>query len=345
MPDTDLIVRNGTVYDGSGAAPFTGDVAVSGDRISAVGKLGRTKAKREVDATGLAVAPGFINMLSWSVESLIADGRSQGDIRQGVTLEVFGEGGVGPLTPAMQEEQVARQDDIKYPVEWDSLGAYMEWLAARGISTNIASFVSFDTVRIAAVGHDDRTPSAAELDRMRNLVARAMEEGALGMVTALIYAPSTYAGTAEITELMKVAAGYGGMYISHIRSESDRLLEAVDELISIARAAGCPAEIYHLKAAGNRNWPKMDAVLEKIESARASGLSITADHYGYPAGSTGLRDTFDAHVSMLRFNDLRFLLMTGAWCQILLVLPAVFVAAHGGSGGPVRHGAAAPQAG
>lgn len=292
----DLILRHGSVYDGSGGPPRTADVAISGDRIVAVEELRDARGAREIDASGLAVAPGFVNMLSWAMEGLIEDGRSQSNIRQGVTLEVFGEAGIGPLTPEMKKEVLARQGDIKYPVEWDSLGGFMSWLAARGVSTNIGSFVSFDTVRINVLGYADRAPSTADLDRMRALVGVAMEEGALGLATALIYAPSTYAETGEIAALAKAAAEHGGMYISHMRSESDRLLEAIEELIGIARHAGCGAEIYHLKAAGQRNWPKMQAAFEKIEAARAWGLRITADHYGYPAGSTGLNATMPAWV-------------------------------------------------
>jgi N-acyl-D-amino-acid deacylase len=285
----DIIIRNGTIYDGSGSVPFVGDVAVNGDTIAAVGSLGNARGRTEIDATGLAVAPGFINMLSWATDSLIADGRSPGDIRQGVTLEVFGEGwSMGPLNDRMKKEAVEQQGDIKYDIQWTTLGAYLEYLVTKGISPNVASFVGATTVRIYVLGYEDRPPTPAELDQMRALVRQAMEEGALGVGSSLIYAPAFYAQTDELIELCKVASPYGGMYISHMRSEGNRLLEAVDELITIAREAKVPAEIYHLKAAGKSNWDKLDAVIKKIEAARAEGLRITADMYTYPAGATGL---------------------------------------------------------
>lgn len=285
----DVVIRHGTIYDGSGSPPFTGDVAIDGDKIVAVGSLERARGRLEIDATGLAVAPGFINMLSWATESLIEDGRAQSDIRQGVTLEVFGEGwSMGPLNERMKKELVEQQGDIKYDVQWTTLGDYLDYLVNRGISPNVASFVGATTVRIHEIGYEDRPPTPEELDRMRQLVRQAMEEGALGVGSSLIYAPAFYAQTDELVELCKVAAAYGGMYISHIRSEGNRLLEAVDELITIARQAHIPAEIYHLKAAGRSNWNKLDAVIEKIEAARAEGLRITADMYTYTAGATGL---------------------------------------------------------
>ncbi|RMG46337.1 MAG: D-aminoacylase [Acidobacteria bacterium] len=285
----DVVIRHGTIYDGSGSPPFTGDVAIDGDKIVAVGSLERARGRLEIDATGLAVAPGFINMLSWATESLIEDGRAQSDIRQGVTLEVFGEGwSMGPLNERMKKELVEQQGDIKYDVQWTTLGEYLDYLVSRGISPNVASFVGATTVRIHEIGYEDRPPTPEELDRMRQLVRQAMEEGALGVGSSLIYAPAFYAQTDELIELCKVAAEYGGMYISHIRSEGNRLLEAVDELITIARQAHIPAEIYHLKAAGRSNWNKLDAVIEKIEAARAEGLRITADMYTYTAGATGL---------------------------------------------------------
>ena len=285
----DLIIRNGTIYDGSGAAPGVGDVAISRDTIAAVGKLDNAHGKTEIDAEGLAVAPGFINMLSWATESLIEDGRSQSDIRQGVTLEVMGEGeSMGPLNPAMKKEMVERQGDIKYKVQWTTLGQYLEYLAKRGISCNVASFVGATTVRIHEVGYADRPPTAAELGRMKQLVRQAMEEGALGVGSALIYAPAFYARTDELIALARVASENGGIYISHIRSEGARLLEAADELITISRQARIPAEFYHLKAAGRSNWNKLDALIQKIEAARATGLRITADMYTYTAGQTGL---------------------------------------------------------
>ncbi|MDZ7290568.1 MAG: D-aminoacylase [candidate division KSB1 bacterium] len=285
----DLIIRNGTIYDGSGAAPITGDIAINVDTIAAIGKLNHARGKHEIDAKGMAVAPGFINMLSWATTSLIEDGRSQSDIRQGVTLEIFGEGeSPGPLNEKMKQEIFEQQGDIKYDVTWTTLGEYLDHLVNVGISTNIASFVGATTVRIHEIGYENRPPTPEELERMKALVRQAMEEGGLGIGSSLIYAPAFYAKTDELIELCKVAAEYGGMYISHIRSEGNRLLESVDELITIAREANIPAEIYHLKAAGRSNWDKMDEVIAKIEAARAEGLRITADMYMYTAGSTGL---------------------------------------------------------
>jgi N-acyl-D-aspartate/D-glutamate deacylase len=285
----DLVIRNGTIYDGSGAAPITGDIAINADTIAAMGKLDNARGKQEIDAKGMAVAPGFINMLSWATTSLIEDGRSQSDIRQGVTLEVFGEGwSEAPLNEKMKQEVVEQQGDIKYEVTWTTLGEYLDHLVNVGISTNIASFVGATTVRIHEIGYDNRPPTPEELDRMKALVRQAMEEGALGVGSSLIYAPAFYAKTDELIELCKVAAEYGGMYISHMRSEGNRLLESVDELITIAHEANIPAEIYHLKAAGRSNWGKMDDVIAKVESARVQGLRITADMYTYTAGATGL---------------------------------------------------------
>jgi N-acyl-D-amino-acid deacylase len=284
-----LVIRNGTIYDGSGAAPITGDVAINADTIAAIGKLNDARGKQEIDAKGMAVAPGFINMLSWATTSLIEDGRSQSDIRQGVTLEVFGEGwSEGPLNEKMKQEILENQGDIKYEVNWTTLGEYLDHLVNVGISTNVASFVGATTVRIHEIGYENRPPTPEELERMKALVRQAMEEGALGVGSSLIYAPAFYAKTDELIELCKVAAEYGGMYISHIRSEGNRLLESVDELIAIAREAKIPAEIYHLKAGGRTNWGKMDEVIAKVESARAQGLRITADMYTYTAGATGL---------------------------------------------------------
>ena len=285
----DLILRNGTIYDGGGNAPISGDVAVNGDKIIAVGKLADAKGKTELDAKGLAVAPGFINVLSWANESLIQDGRSQSDIRQGVTLEVMGEGeSMGPLNDKMKMEMVEAQGDIKYKVTWTTLDEYLEFLTRRGVSCNVASFVGATSVRIHELGHADRPPTPVELERMKKLVRQAMEEGALGVGSSLIYAPAFYAKTDELIELCKVAAEYNGMYISHIRSEGNTFLEAVDELIQIAREARIPAQIYHLKAAGESNWPKLDAAIKRIEAARTTGLKITADMYTYTAGATGL---------------------------------------------------------
>jgi N-acyl-D-amino-acid deacylase len=288
----DLILRGGTIYDGSGGKPFVGDVAVNGDRIvavGAVGSLGNARGKTEIDARGLAVSPGFVNMLSWATESLLVDGRAQSDIRQGVTLEVMGEGGsMGPLNDAMKKEMVEQQGDVKYPVTWTTLGEYLDQVAARGIAPNVASFVGATSLRIHEVGYANRPPTAEELARMRKLVDQAMEEGALGVGSSLIYAPAFYAGTDELVALCEEAAKYGGMYISHMRSEGNRFLEALDELIEISRRAKLPAEIYHLKAAGQQNWGKLDAATRKVEDARASGLKITADMYTYTAGATGL---------------------------------------------------------
>ena len=285
----DAVIRNGLIYDGSGSAPRRGDVAIAGDRIAAVGDIGGGRGSIEIDAGGRAVAPGFINMLSWATESLIIDGRSQADIRQGVTLEVFGEGwSMGPLTEAMKREARERQTDFKYGIEWTTLGEYLDFLARRGVSPNVASFIGAATVRIHELGHENRPPTAAELERMKNLVRQAMREGALGVGSSLIYAPAAYAATGELVELCRAAGESGGMYISHMRSEGNHLLEGIDELIGIARDANVRAEIYHLKAAGEPNWPKMDAAIEKVNGARASGLKISADMYTYPAGGTGL---------------------------------------------------------
>ncbi len=285
----DVVIRNGTIYDGSGGTPFVGDVAIKDDKIAGVGMLGEASAALELDATGLAVAPGFINMLSWAVESLIEDGKSESDIRQGVTLEVFGEGwSWGPVNKTVEEDLVRQQTDIRYDIEWTTLSDYLDHLIERGVSTNVASFVGATTVRMHVLGHEDRPPTPSELDQMRGLVRQAMEDGALGVGSSLIYAPAFYAKPDELIALCKVAAEYGGIYISHMRSEGVRLLEGVDELITIAREAGIAAEIYHLKAAGRRNWAKLDAVFEKIERARAEGLQITADMYTYTAAGTGL---------------------------------------------------------
>lgn len=284
----DTVIRNGTLYDGSGAPPRVGDVAIRGDRIAAVGHV-PGRGAREVDARGMAVAPGFINMLSWATESLIVDGRAMADVKQGVTLEVFGEGwSMGPLNDAMKAEILKRQTDVRYDIDWTTLREYLDSLVRRGISVNIASFVGATTVRIHVLGEADRAPNAEEMERMRALVRQAMEDGALGVGSSLIYAPAFYAKTDELIELSKAAAPYGGMYISHMRSEGNRLLEAVDELIAIAREANVPAEIYHLKAAGQPNWPKMNDVIARVEAARAQGLRISADMYTYTAGATGL---------------------------------------------------------
>jgi N-acyl-D-amino-acid deacylase len=288
----DIILRGGTVYDGSGTPPITGDVAISGDQIAAIGDLSADTAPLEIDATGLAVAPGFINMLSWSPESLIEDGRSQSEIRQGVTLEVMGEGSsMGPLNDAMKADgpgSYMAQGDIKYDIEWTTLGEYLEWLEKRGVSCNIASFVGSSTLRIHTIGYDDRAPTDDEMNEMKRLLREAMEQGAMGLSAALIYTPAFYADIDELIELADVVAEYNGMYISHIRSEGSAFLEALDEFLEIARATGVRSEIYHLKAAGLSNWDKMDAAIEKIEQARADGLRVTADMYTYPFSGTGL---------------------------------------------------------
>ncbi|HVU11456.1 MAG TPA: D-aminoacylase [Phototrophicaceae bacterium] len=288
----DLVLHNGTLYDGSGSLPYQGDLAIQGDQIAALGAPNSLNGKVEIDVSGLAVAPGFINMLSWSVESLIEDGRSQSEIRQGVTLEVMGEGtSMGPLSEEMRAggtRGILGNTDIQYEVEWNTLGEYLDWLAQRGVSTNIASFVGSSTLRVHEVGYDDRPPTEGELQRMCELVRQAMREGAVGLSSALIYPPASYAKTDELVALAKAAAEFDGLYISHLRSEGGTFLEAVDELLTIAREAGIRAEIYHLKAAGRDNWPKMEQVIHKVEAARAAGLHITADMYVYPAGGTGL---------------------------------------------------------
>ncbi|HET7705026.1 MAG TPA: D-aminoacylase [Thermoanaerobaculia bacterium] len=289
VPSHDVVIRNAMVYDGSGDAPVLGGVVIDDDRIVTVGDIGTARGTIDIDAQGKAVAPGFINMLSWATVSLIADGRSQSDIRQGVTLEIFGEGvSMGPLNDAMKREMVEEQGDIKFPVDWTTLGQYLDHLAARGISPNVASFVGATTVRIHEIGYEDRPPAEDEMGRMKDLVRQAMREGALGVGSSLIYAPAFYAKTPELIELAKAAGESGGMYISHLRSEGNDLIGAVDELITIASVAGVPAEIYHLKAAGQKNWPKMDEVIEKVTAARAAGIKVSADMYTYTAGATGL---------------------------------------------------------
>ncbi len=290
-PAFDVVLRGGTVYDGTGTAPVAGDVAIRGDRIAAVGRVDG-RGLRELDATGLAVAPGFINMLSWATESLIEDGRSQSDIRQGVTLEVFGEGSsMGPLTEEMRRERLERQGDITFDITWTTLGQYLDHLVRRGISCNVGSLIGATTVRIHAVGYDDRRATPAEVDRMRALVDAAMREGALGVGSSLIYTPATFADTDELVALCEVAARHGGLYASHIRSEADRLLEAVEEVIEISRRSGIRAEIYHLKQAGRPAWAKYDQCIARIGSARTDGLPVTADMYPYTAGATGLYAT------------------------------------------------------
>jgi N-acyl-D-amino-acid deacylase len=288
-PDYDLLVRGGTIYDGSGNPGFSGDVAISGDRIVYVGPEAPGDARRAIDARGRAVAPGFINMLSWSNESLLIDGRGQGELRQGVTLEVMGEGdSMGPLTLAMKDELIAQQGDLKYAIEWTTLGEYLESLERKGISLNVASHVGAATARVNVLASADVDPTAEQLAAMQEIVRRAMEEGALGVGSSLIYVPGTFAGTDELVALAETAGRCGGIHATHMRSEGGRLLEAIDETIEIARRSGTPAEIWHLKAAGQKNWPKLDLAIARIEAARREGLRITADMYAYPAGSTGL---------------------------------------------------------
>jgi N-acyl-D-amino-acid deacylase len=288
-PRYDVVIRGGAVYDGSGSQPVTADVGIVRDSIAAVGDLSGARARITVDATGLAVAPGFINMLSWATESLLEDPNAQSDVRQGVTLEVFGEGwSMGPLNEAMKREVVEQQGDIRFTVEWTTLGEYLEHLEHRGSAVNVASYVGATTVRIHELGYADRAPSPEELERMRELVRQAMREGALGVGSSLIYAPAFYARTPELVALAAAAREFGGGYISHMRSEGNRLTDAVRELIAVAREAGVRAEIYHLKAGGEANWPKMDSAIALVEAARAEGLPVTADMYTYPAGATGL---------------------------------------------------------
>jgi N-acyl-D-amino-acid deacylase len=291
-PSHDLILRGGTIYDGGGGDPYVGDVAIDGDAIAALGALGNAVATTEIDVSGLAVAPGFVNMMSWANESLIEDGRSQSNIRQGVTLEVMGEGNsMGPLNDAMKEEMAKLQSDIRYDVDWTTLDEYLEFLVDRGVSPNVASFIGTATPREYVIGHEDRDPTPEELDAMRALVRDAMEDGALGVASSLMYPPGLFAGTDELIALSEVAAEYGGMYISHMRDEGARMIGAIDELLTIAREANIRAEIYHLKSSGQPNWHLFDEAVQMVEDARAEGLEITADVYTYPAGATGLNVT------------------------------------------------------
>ena len=288
-PDYDVILSNGMVYDGSGSPPYSADIGIKGDTIAFIGDLTEFTGRLEIDTKGKAVTPGFINMLSWAPSDLISDGRSMGDIVQGVTLEVFGEGSSeGPLNEAMKDEVVPSEDRPT----WTTLREYLDMLEKNGVSTNVASFIGATTVRVHELGYEDRPPTSEELERMKGLVRQAMEEGAMGVGSSLIYAPAFYAKTDELIELARVAAEYDGMYISHMRSEGNQLLEALEELITISKEAGIRAEVYHLKAAGESNWPKMDQVIERIERARTEGQDITADMYTYVAGATGL----DAHM-------------------------------------------------
>jgi N-acyl-D-amino-acid deacylase len=291
-PAYDTVIRGGTIYDGSGRAPWRGDVAIRGDRIAAVAPHVGGRGRSEVDATGLAVAPGFVNMLSWAGEPLIRDGRAQSDVRQGVTLEVMGEGwSMGPLSPAQKAEAEAEQTTTRYPISWTTLGQFLDFLEKKKVSVNIASMVGASTVRVHELGRDDVDPTPEQLARMRALVRQAMDEGAMGVGSSLIYVPALYAETDELVALASEAGRCGGMYISHMRSESSRLLDAIDELVEISRRSGARAEIYHLKAAGRSNWPLMDPALARIEAARAAGVAVTADMYLYDASGTGLDST------------------------------------------------------
>lgn len=288
-----VIIKNGIIYDGNGGEPYFADIGINGDTIAFIGDLKAAEADSIVDASGKAVAPGFINMLSWATESLIEDGSSQGDIRQGVTLEVMGEGmSMGPLTPQLKTLMEKDQGDIRFPVSWNTLGEYLQFLEKKGISCNVASFIGATTCRMYVIGEDNRKATDAELDSMKQLVRYAMREGAMGVGSSLIYPPASFSDTRELIELCKAAAEYNGMYISHMRSEGNKIHEAIDELITIAREAKLPAEIYHLKMSGKDNWGKLDSVIRQVELARAAGLKITADMYTYTAGATGLTSAF-----------------------------------------------------
>jgi N-acyl-D-amino-acid deacylase len=287
--DYDIILRQGQIYDGTGSAPRVADVGIRSDRIAQIGDLSAARGRTETDVTGLAVAPGFINMLSWADEPLLQDGRSLSDIRQGVTLEIFGEGSsMGPLNQEMKEKLVERQSDIRYDVVWTSLGEFLQHLEDRGVSTNVASFVGATTIRMHELGEEDRAATAEELARMQALVKHAMEEGAMGIGSSLVYAPANFASTEELVSLSRVVAEHGGMYVSHIRGEGDAVFEALEEFFTIVRESGARGEIYHLKVSGKQNWPKLDEVIRRIETARAEGLPVTADIYSYHASSTGL---------------------------------------------------------
>ena len=302
----DTIIRNGMIYDGNGGEPYKADIGIKNDTIAFIGDLSKAAGVNETDAKGNAVAPGFINMLSWATESLIQDGRSQSDIRQGVTLEVMGEGwSMGPLNEALKKQQQESQTDIIYKIDWNTLGEYLSFLEKKGISCNVASFVGATTLRLNVIGEDNRDPTPAEMDSMKLLVRQAMEEGAMGVGSSLIYPPAFFAKTPELVELCKEASKYGGSYISHMRSEGNKLLEAVEELITIAKEANIHSEIYHLKAAGKDNWTKMDSVIRRVERARVEGLNITADMYTYIAGGTGLTATMPPTLQDGGFGKLR----------------------------------------
>ncbi|HRH51607.1 MAG TPA: D-aminoacylase [Panacibacter sp.] len=291
-PVYDTIIRNGTIYDGNGGEPYNADVAINADTIAFIGDLKNATAKNEIDAKGKAVAPGFINMMGHSEESLFQDGRAQSDIRQGVTTEIFGEFSMAPLNAKTKQQLQDGQGDIKYKVDWNTLGEYMNELEKKGISVNIASFVGTGTIRQYVIGEANVAPTPTQLDSMKLLVDEAMQQGALGVTNALIYPPDFFAKTDELIALSKEASKYGGTYTSHMRSEGNKLLEAVEELITISKEANIPAEIYHLKAAGKNNWDKMDSVLRRVERARKEGQDITADMYTYTAGATGMTSAF-----------------------------------------------------
>ncbi|MFC3881529.1 amidohydrolase family protein [Algoriphagus namhaensis] len=300
----DVLIRNAQVIDGTGEPAYSADLGVRADTIAFIGDLSNAVGEKEIDAQGMVITPGFINMLSWAVESLIEDGKSQSDIRQGVTLEVFGEGqSWGPLTESSKADLLANQGDIKYDITWNSLSEYLEFLEKKGVSTNVASFIGATTLRINTVGFEDREATEEELGAMRKMVEDEMKGGALGIASSLIYAPAFYSSTEELIEISKVASKYDGMYISHMRSEGDRLLESLDELIRIANEADIRAEVYHLKMAGVKNWHKFDAVVAKIDSARAAGLEITTDMYNYVAGATGLDAAMPPWVQEGGLND------------------------------------------
>ncbi|MEN8788555.1 MAG: D-aminoacylase, partial [Flavobacteriaceae bacterium] len=285
----DVLIKNATIIDGTGSPGISGDMAINADTIYAIGKLEKMQGRIEIDATGLTVAPGFINMLSWANVSLIEDGRSQGDLRQGVTLEVLGEGhSMGPLNERTKQEMKENQQHIQYDIKWNTLGEYLEYMESKGVSTNIASFVGNGTLRNYVMAYENRIPTAEELDTMKSLLRGAMEEGAVGLSTSLIYVPSGHAQTEEIIELARVVSEYDGMYISHIRDEEDKLLDAVRELITIAKEADIRSEIYHFKASGNTNWHLLDSAIQLVNKARKDGLDISTDMYMYNASSTGL---------------------------------------------------------
>ena len=294
-PRFDVIIRGGTILDGSGGDRYQADLGIRADTVAAIGDLSGSRGTLEIDANGLQVAPGFINMLSWANVSLLVDGRSQSDLRQGVTLEVMGEGrSMGPLNADMKKAMREGQQDLKYDISWTTLGEYLEHLEQKGVSTNVTSFVGNGTLREYVMGYENRPPSPEEMEQMKELLRQAMEEGAVGLSTSLLYVPSGHASTGEIIDLAREAAAYDGMYISHVRNEEDSLLYSVRELIDIAREAEVRAEIYHFKASGQDNWDLLDSAITLIENAREQGLPITTDMYMYNASSTGLNVLFPA---------------------------------------------------